>query len=474
MQVRRLVGTHLNFGRDVKLFLAYMFCANIGFGVFTLIFNLYVYALDFREDSIGLFSSVQTFTMAATALLLGMLISRIGLWLVIVGGVAIYGLSCIGLALSTWAPALLLFSGTSGMGLAVIFTATMPFIIDYGRLEDRTNIATVAFSVASLSATLGSLIGGFAPILLSRMLPTIDAGSPAAYRAALLAGSLLGLAGIVPLLRMGEARRSHRNRHVPGSHPVSEPPHDPKRARMDVGVFVLVGLITAVGTGLVVPFYNVFLQSLGAHPREIGLIYAAGGIAAAMIGLGAPFVSRRYGSLTAVLLIRGAPLPLYLLLVFAPWYGLAIVAHVVRQVSINMAWPVDSTFISELLPGKFRASVFGWRSATWNLGIGLSSIAGGWLIVQSGYGITFVGFVVFTTIAVALYYMYYQRHPKVAAGEIPSALSSSQRARRAIRQTEKVIGTIDGALPGTVGAAHQDDPSVRAGDRTQDVGTGYS
>src|SRR5665811_544578 len=132
MQVRRLVGTHLNFGRDVKLFLAYMFCANIGFGVFTLIFNLYVYALDFREDSIGLFSSVQTFTMAATALLLGMLISRIGLWLLNVGSVAICELSRVGLGLSAGAAALLLCSGTSGMGLAVIFPARMPFIIDYG------------------------------------------------------------------------------------------------------------------------------------------------------------------------------------------------------------------------------------------------------------------------------------------------------------------------------------------------------
>lgn len=474
MQVRRLAGTYLNFGRDVRLFLAYMFCANIGFGVFTLIFNLYVYALDFREDSIGLFSSVQTFTMAATALLLGTLISRVGLWMVIVGGIAVYGLSGIGLALSTWAPALLVFSGTSGMGLAIIFTATMPFIIEHGRLEDRTIIATVAFSVASLSATLGSLIGGFAPILLTQLIPSVEAGSPAAYRSALIAGSLLGLAGIIPMLRMGDARHSHRAHQASGIRSGPGPVPDPKRARMDVGVFVLVGLITAVGAGLVVPFYNVYLQTLGANPREIGLIYAAGGIAAAVIGLGAPMVSRRYGSLTAVLLIRGSSLPFYLLLVIAPWYGLAIVAHIVRQVSINMAWPVDSTFISELVPGKLRASVFGWRSATWNLGIGLSSIAGGWLIVRRGYELTFFGFVAFTVAAVALYYIYYRRHPKVVAGEIPSALSSRRRAQRAVRRTEDAVGTVDGALPGTVGAAYHDDALARSGDVTQSLGEEHS
>lgn len=457
MLVRRFTGTYLNVGRDVRLFLAYTFCANIGFGVFMLIFNLYVYALDFREDAIGLFSAVQTFTMAATALILGTLINRLGLWLVVVTGVLVYGLSCIGLALSTISPLLLLFSGTSGMGLAIIFTVTMPFIIEYGRQEDRTTIATVAFSLASLSMTLGSLIGGYAPILFATLIPVVDAGSPTAYRLALIAGSVLGLASIGPLLRMGDARRSLRARRVPSARSEPEPVHHAKQARTDVGVFVLVGLITAVGAGLVSPFYNVYLQTLGANPRQIGLVYAAGGIAAAVIGLAAPMALRRYGSLTAVLLIRGSSLPFFLLLVVAPWYGVAVIAHVVRQVSINMAWPVDSTFISELVLGKLRASVFGWRSAAWNLGVGLASFAGGWLIVRAGYELTFIGFVLFTAAALALYYLYYQRHPRVVAGEIPSALSSRARARRAVRRTERAVGTVDGALPGTVGAARHAD-----------------
>ncbi len=463
MHVRRLADTYLNFGRDVRLFLAYTLCANIGFGVFMLIFNLYVYALDFREDAIGLFSSVQTFTMAGTALILGTLINRLGLWLVVVIGILLYGLSSIGLALSTVSAPLLLFSGTSGMGLAIIFTATMPFIIEYGRHADRTTIATVAFSIAALSMTLGSLIGGYAPILFATLIPGVDAGSPAAYRSALIAGSVLGLVSIVPLLRMGDARRSHRARKVSTSLAAPEPVHDAKQARTDVGVFVAVGLITAVGAGLVSPFYNVYLQSLGASPREIGLIYAAGGVAAAVIGLAAPWVSRRYGSLNAVMIIRGSSLPFYLLLVFVPWYGVAVMAHIVRQVSINMAWPVDSTFISELAPGKLRASVFGWRSAAWNLGIGLSSIVGGWLIVTTGYEVTFVGFVLFTAAAIALYYVYYLRHPRVAAGEIPSALSSRARAQQAIRDTEDAVGTVDGALPGTKGAESSADPTTTQG-----------
>lgn len=449
MRALRLAGRYMDFGPDIRLFLAYTFLANIGFGVFALIFNLYVYALDYREDSIGVFNSVQTFSMAATAVMLGSLISRLGLWRLIFVGVIVYGLSGIGLALSTWAPAIIVLSAFFGAGIAILFTVTMPFIIEYGRFEQRTHIATIAFSFASLSLTLGSLIGGYAPIAFSTFIPGVSSGSPAAYRSALIAGSVLGLAALLPLLRMGEARRSHRDRSARAGADVAPATH---RAKRDTAVFVAVGLVTALGAGLVVPFYNVYLQTLGANPRQIGLIYAAGGIAAAVIGLAAPLASRQLGSLSAVFVIRGSPLPFYLLLPLAPGFGLAVIAHVVRQVSINMAWPVDSTFISELLSGKLRAAVFGWRSAAWNLGIGLSSIAGGWLIVRWGYDITFIGFVVLTLGAIAGYYTYYRRHPMVRAGEIPSALSSRARARRAVVATEAAVGTVDGALPGTIAA----------------------
>ncbi|MDQ4044582.1 MAG: MFS transporter [Chloroflexota bacterium] len=458
MKFRRFLRYRFDYGRDIHLYLVYILFANIGFGVFTLIFNLYVYALDYREDTIGVFNSVQTFTMAATAMVLGTLVRRFGLWWAIAGGVAIYGTSGLGLALSTWAPALTLFSALAGCGLAVIFTTTMPFIIEYGRYDQRTTVATVAFSFASLSMTLGSLVGGFAPLLLSMVIPVVEAGSAAAYRSALIAGSMLGLAALLPLWRMGEPRRAHRRQLQATGTSAAASGEDTRQTRRDVVVFVLVGLITAVGVGLVVPFFNVYLQTLGANPRDIGLIYAMAGLAAAGVGLAAPIVSRRYGSLNAVLIIRGAPLPFFLLLAVAPWYGLAVVAHVIRQISINMAWPVDSTFISELIPDRLRASVFGWRSATWNLGIGVSSIFGGWLIVRSGYEATFVGFVLFTAASIALYAIYYRQHPRVVAGEIPSALSSRARGLRAVEGAEREAGTVGGGLPGRAEAEPREEP----------------
>ena len=64
--------------RDVRLYWSYTLFSNVAIGVFMLVFNLYLLELDLREDFIGLFSFIQTASMALTAFLMGRLIGRFG------------------------------------------------------------------------------------------------------------------------------------------------------------------------------------------------------------------------------------------------------------------------------------------------------------------------------------------------------------------------------------------------------------
>src|SRR5262249_4226694 len=122
-----------------------------------------------------------------------------------------------------------------------------------------------------------------------------------------------------------------------------------------------------------------------------------------------------------------AIVPFYLPLVFFPSYGLAVAAFVSRQITISMAWPIDSTFIGELLPPRARAGIYGLRSTAWNVGFALASFAAGRIIVASGYHWTFVSIVVFTSLAAVIFFAYYRRHPQVVSGKIPSALPRRSR-----------------------------------------------
>jgi MFS family permease len=409
------------FRRDIKLFLLYNLLTNVGFGVFQLIFNLYLTELRLREDDIGAFSAVQTLAIAAASATMGLMLRRFGIWRCIVGGVTVFLISSFALAFAEQPNLLLVLSVFNGGGLAFLFTATMPFIIDWARPDQRQHVAAISFSAISMAVTVGALLGGFLPDLM----PTGDVW---AYRWTLVIGTALGTLGLVPLFLMGPARRGKpATDHA--SAKAAESEGERRQARHDAGTFVLVAGLLALGAGMVIPFYNVYLTTLGASAREVGYVFALGGFVAATVGLAAPAVSRRLGSLRALVLVRLAIVPFYALLILFPGYGLAVVAHLVRQTSISMSWPIDSTFIAEILPPRARAGAFGMRSAAWNVSFSGASLLGGALIVRVGYDITFVSLIVFSILSMALYGLYYGRHPRIRAGEIPSALSRAARLR---------------------------------------------
>jgi MFS family permease len=408
------------FSPNVRLFLVYNLFANVGFGVFQLVFNLYLLELQMREDDIGAFSAVQTVAMGVGGLSLGYLVNRLGSWRCVTYGFALFLVASTAVAFAEVRWTLFGLSALYGLGLAFLFNSNMPFLLDWCGRRQRAQATAVSFSLISLSITLGSLVGGLLPDAIDALVSTSGSGKLEAYRWTLLAGTAIAAIGGVPLLMMQEARAG---RPAVQETTVAEPTNQSERrqVRKDMGVFVLVGGLMSLGVGMVIPFYNVYLTTLGANARDVGLVFALGSAVAAVIGLSAPAFGRRLGALNAVFVLRVSIVPFYLLLVLVPSLGLAVIAHLVRQTSISMAWPVDSTFIGDLLPPKARASVFGLRSASWNICSAIAAFIGGRIIVRTGYDLTFISLAVFTVISALVFRLYYRRHPLITSGGLPSA-----------------------------------------------------
>jgi MFS family permease len=81
---------------------------------------------------------------------------------------------------------------------------------------------------------------------------------------------------------------------------------------------------------------------------------------------------------------------------------------------------MESSYISDILPQRVRYSVFGYRSAAWNLGFSLSSFVAGGVIVRYGYGPSFAAYAVAMTAAMGLYYGYFRRISEVRLVEPPA------------------------------------------------------
>lgn len=417
-----------SFNPDVKLILVYCLLANIGFGVIELIFNFYLIELGYREDFIGQWRAIATLSVAGASFGMGWAINRFGNWRVLVIGFAALCLSSFGLGLASSELLLLPLAVSYGASLAFLINPVLPFIMDHERSDQRQYASAVSLSVVNLSLMIGSLLGGFAPEFFTRVIPSITEGSVLAYRAAMLTGASIAALALIPLFLMKEPRKQTGRRRN-ATTVAEETSEQRKRTRMDTTQFVLMGGLMSIGVGMVWPFYNVYLKSLGSSNDQVGYIFALGGLVAAIAGLLSPMIVARYGAINSTLALRLSVVPLFMLLIFFPTLGIAVLGMLWRSSTASMAWPIEVTFISEVLPQRARAGVFGLRSSVWSLGYAVATYLGGLLIVAYGYGPSMVTFVVFSILSALTYYVYFSRQPRVLTGEITTAWPPARRAR---------------------------------------------
>lgn len=433
-----------SFSPDVKLILVYCLLAGIGYGVIELIFNFYLLELGYKEDFIGKWRAISTLAVAGSSFFLGSAINRFGTWSTMVAGFILLSVSCIGMSLATTSWQLLPLAIGYGASLSYLTNPVLPFIMDHERSEQRQHASAVSLSVFSLSVMIGSLLGGITPDLFARIVPSIGAGSVNAYRAAMLAGTAIAVLALVPLFLMKEPRKFKRNSRSRASQS-EESPAERKRTRMDIAQFALMGGLMSIGVGMLWPFYNVYLKSMGSSDDQIGYIFAIAGLVGAVTGLIAPVVVARRGALNSTLLLRLSVVPFFLPLIFVPSVGVAVLAFYWRAATASVAWPIEVTFISEVLPPRARAGIFGVRSSVWNLGYAAATYVGGMLIVAHGYGPSMIAFVLFSILSAVVYYIYFSRHPRVQTGAITTAWSPVQRARLQAQaaQLEADVGESD-------------------------------
>lgn len=434
--VREYLRAVRGFQHDIRLFIVYNLLANVGYGVFQIVFNLYLVKLGMREDDIGVFSAAQTICMGFGGLSLGYLVNRYGSWRCVAAGFSVFVFASLFISFAETSIAIFALSAIYGFGLAFLFNTTMPFLLEWASRASRAHAAAVAFSIISLSVTIGSLVGGLLPDLFGILFNDGNGESIPAYRWTLVAGTVIAACGLIPLWLMQDARKQRAP--VPET-TVAEPTtaSERRQVRTDFWVFVLVGGLMSIGVGMVIPFYNVYLTSLGAGTAEIGMIFAMSSAVAAIIGLFAPAISRRFGAIRAVTLLRTLIVPFFLLLIVQPWLGFAMIAFLMRNTTFSVAWPIEATFIGELLPPRARSSVFGLRSGVWNLVYAFSALLAGKIIVRTGYDISFASIAAFTLLSALLFGWYYRRHRLIREGMIPSALP--QRRARLGESTVSIV-----------------------------------
>jgi MFS family permease len=383
-------------------------------GVFRLLFNFYVLSLGFDEALLGRLITISSLTALLAALPMGYLADIFGRKSSLVLSGLLVSLSVFAMVLWPYQGVFYAMNVVSGIAQSLAAVTMAPFLMENSGDEERTYLFSISAGLQMAMASVGNWIGGYLPTWVSG-LREVSPTSSTAYAGALLVIAILAGAGVIPLLflRTRQLDKSERSVFAPLSYAYRNPGRLSK--------LILPMLLTSIGAGLIMPFMNVFFRVVHSQPDPvIGALFAWGSLAMGVGLLIAPPLADRMGKIQLVVVSQGLSIPFLIILGYSPWFWMSAAAYYVRLALMNMSGPVYQTFVMEQVETSARATVASLVSMSWNFGWAFSPMISGWLQVNYGFGLPYLGTILLYTVSVFLYWYFFLHHqPEKAMLPVP-------------------------------------------------------
>jgi MFS family permease len=376
------------FKRNVRLFIMRAFILSVYQGIYDVIFNLYILDLGFHEDFLGLMLSVSLLTSAIVAVPAGMLCDRFNKrkMMVVFGLLSL--LSVIPVFLTSSPYLLLLFSAVGGICGSVGAVCATPFLTE--NCENNTVRVFSYNSAFSWMATIvGCTVGGILPRMVVGLVPGLGS-----YRLTMLLSVVLLFAGWCVLLLLKDGRAQDM---------VKKPlaiKFSPNLLK-----FTLISALTGVGTGAIVPYFNVyFTKVLGAGPSQIGIVFA---ITNALMVLGfvlTPHLSSWLGKVRSTSFTQLASIPFLILMALTTSFLIGSFAYSARMFLMNLGGPAITSLQMEMIEPEERGFAIGFMSTVSGIVVAISTYLSGLFMARGDYMLPYAATCVAYVLAAGLMY----------------------------------------------------------------------
>ncbi|MBI4199486.1 MAG: MFS transporter [Chloroflexi bacterium] len=397
-------GTVRQFSKNARLFLAYSLMAELGTGIWAVLFNLYLLRLEFSITFIGTFWLLNMLFHGIAALPAGVIGDRFGRRRSFFIATTI-ALIAQGSLLFTREPAVILaFAAMAGMGEAFHGVTGAPFMMENSEPGERPHLFSLNSAFLQLSRFGGNIAGGFLPLALAVVLGT-PAVDPAAARGALVLALPLTMVALFPLAFMKE-KPVERVEDLRQLVMLRNVVHAGIVARL-----ALLSLLVGTGFGLTIRFFNVFFKEVhSASDSEIGTILAFGALASAGSILVSPLLAQHWGKAKGILLSQMASIPFLLLMALVPSLTAVTVFYVVRGAFYALGQPLRNQLSMEFVVAKERGTTAGFTHTAFDLGGGVGAGVAGLLITASGDFVpTFTVAATLIAVPAVLYFLFFDR-----------------------------------------------------------------
>jgi len=375
----------------------------VGFTIFNLVFNLYMSALGFSNDLIGVFNALPAAAIIFIGLPVGALADRMGYRRFIVASSVLSLLGASVLALTSVRPVALVAAGTYALGFITLGVLGSPVLAQLSRPDERVPLYAASNALTWVASVVGFLVGGYAPELAGRL----GAGSPTSLvslRAAFVAMALLQAVSLGLLIQLARGSNLRPGEVVPVRQLLQVD-------RRRFARFLIPQALLGLGAGMLLNFVQLYLsQRFHLHTGPIGLILAGSAPLTAIVVLRAPAISRRLGLTRTIAVSQLLTAPLVLAIAFAGSLPLAIGLLYVRQLVINTQTPLSQVFAMEYVEPRERARLASAENVVFSIGFGgIGPLLSGFLQVRGGFELAFGVAAVFYVLAGATFLALFSR-----------------------------------------------------------------
>ena len=414
VSVKKWLQMVKSYNRNVRTFIVANILVQIGMGVFSVMYNLYIRELGLPEAVNG---SVISITSLATAIMLvpaGILSDRFGRKWILITGTALTALMLFGRSIVTAEQPMLVLGFATGIVWALTQVSGVPFLAENSRPAERMQLFSIHFALVTVANVVGSLLGG----VIADFALVLGAGDVASIQISLLTGVLCFVVGLLPLFSLKpnkvqetEDEGKERSEEV---HTVA----DFKTNLKIIVLFSIANLLIGTGSGLVIPYLNLyFANRFDATNSYIGFILALGSAMTAVAMLIGPRLVKRVGKVRALVIFQIASIPFLFLTAYTNLLFLASVGFLLRQALMNAGNPIQSAIAMDVVHDKYKGLANSVNQMVFNLGWATMGIPAAWLVTEYGaywgYALAFsITGCLYLIASIYFYFMFGKRYTK--------------------------------------------------------------
>ncbi len=393
------------FSSNARLYLSYSLLSGLGTGIWIVMFNLYLLRLGYATTFVGLFWMVDMLFHGMFAFPAGLIGDKIGRRKAFILGTVLSIVARGALLFARDPETLLLLAAISGMGEGFHAVAGAPFMMENSEPRERPHLFSLSASFGSASLFVGSLSGGFLPLIWAGVISVPDL-DPAAARWALVTALPLSLAALIPLGLMRERPvelvQSFRDlftlRNIVNNDLIVR--------------FTLCAVLSGIAFGITVRFFNLFFNmSHGLDDDQIGVYLAIGSLGSAVAILASPYAMRKWGMARGIMITQLISVPFLLLMAIFASLPVVVLMFVVRSSVYSVSMPLQQQLTMAFVEPKERATTAGLTHMAFDVGGAAGAMIGGGLIVGGEFMTAFSVAAALLAVPAVLYYVFFNELP---------------------------------------------------------------